>query len=84
MLKYNLKVFHALHRLANKKKMPSKNMPRSQLKSDKLCCFTILTPFDSFLVCLCVYICMYVSHNTFPYDKKDPFVSELDFTSSLL
>ena len=58
MLKYNFKVFHALHRLANKKKSPSKNMPRSQLKSDKLYCFTILTPFDSFLVCVCVCVCV--------------------------
>ena len=82
MLKYNLKVFRALHRLANKKKSPSKNMPRSQLKSDKLYCFTILTLFDSFLVYIYIYI--YCTTSTFPYDKQDPSVSELDFTSSLL
>ena len=60
MLKYNLKVFRTLHELATKKKSPSKNKPRSQLKSDKLYCFTILTPFDSFLVCVCIYIYIYI------------------------
>ena len=56
MLKYNLKVFHALYGLVTKKKSPPKNLPRSQLKSDKLYCFTILTLFDSFLVYIYIYI----------------------------
>ena len=84
MLKYNLKVFHALYGLVTKKKSPPKNLPRSQLKSDKLYCFTILTLFDSFLVYIYIYIYIYCTTSTFPYDKQDPSVSELDFTSSLL